>query len=155
MSAAITWDRDQVLSRVSIDPDTGCWNWAKSIHPTGYAMVGHRGKTSVAHRFVYQLLVGPIADGLELDHRCHTEDLTCPGGRSCKHRSCVNPDHLEPMAPLDNCMVGRSFAPINKAKTHCPQNHPYSGWNLITYRGRRYCRACTYARRAAARGQAS
>lgn len=144
MPAAITWDLDEVMSRVTVDSN-GCWLWNKAIHPTGYAMVNRKGRTQVAHRFVYELLVGPIGDGLDLDHRCHTEDPTCPGGRTCKHRSCVNPDHMEPVEPLVNHRRGRRFEQTG-ARTHCPQGHPYSGWNLINYGGRRYCRACIYAR---------
>lgn len=70
--------------------------------------------------------------------------------RSCKHRSCVNPEHQEPVEPLVNYQRGRAYQ-ANTGKTRCPQGHDYSGWNVITYRGRRYCRACMYARRAAAR----
>lgn len=148
--AAITWNLNEVTDRVVVDETTGCWNWAKAIHPTGYATVKRGGISQVAHRFVYELLVGPISEGLELDHRCHTDDQTCAGGKTCKHRSCVNPAHLEPVDPLTNYQRGRAFV-VNTTKTECPQGHPYEGRNLIKYRGRRYCRACTYARRTAAR----
>src|ERR1051326_2493639 len=37
-----------------------------------------------AHRFVYELLVGPVPDGLVLDHLCRV-------------KNCVNPAHLEPV----------------------------------------------------------
>lgn len=71
-----------------------CWFWEGYIAPNGYGTfrVGQRGIAPFyAHRFVYQLLCGEIIN--ELDHLCHTED--CKEGNNCKHRRCVNPEHLQ------------------------------------------------------------
>ena len=78
-------------------PDA-CWPWLDHINECGYGMF--YGGQRRAHRIAYQLLVGLIPPGLELDHTCHTE--ACPGGRECLHRRCVNPAHLEPVTKSEN-----------------------------------------------------
>jgi hypothetical protein len=94
-------------SRYIEDPDTGCWVWQGYINPEGYGGVfvvnkGQPGGAGPAYRMGYQLLIGPIPEGLHLDHTCHTEDPTCGGGRTCLHRRCVNPSHLDPVTPREN-----------------------------------------------------
>lgn len=65
-----------------VEKSDGCWNWIAGT-VTGYGLHSIGRKRVLAHRFSYELLVGPIPDGLQLDHRCH-------------NRRCVNPDHLRP-----------------------------------------------------------
>ena len=121
--------------------DSGCWLWMAATFARGYGEFHHDGGPAYAHRWAYEALVGPIPDGLDLDHTCHNADLSCPGG-PCSHRRCVNPDHLEPVTHIENMRRGRTGA-HNTAKTHCPQGHPYSGPNLyVDSDGRRRCRAC-------------
>jgi hypothetical protein len=104
----------------------GHWLWIAGRHANGYGGIKVNGRYLKAHRVVYELLVGPIPDGLELDHLCRV-------------RFCVNPSHLEPVTHLEN--VRRS--PIgNGAKTHCPQGHLYDEANTYRRRGRRECRTC-------------
>jgi hypothetical protein len=55
-----------------------------------------------AHRWAYEDVHGPIPDGIYLDHKCHTQDLTCPGGPTCLHRRCVDETHLEPVDDEEN-----------------------------------------------------
>lgn len=71
------------LTRYRIN-DNGCWIWTGAIHASGYGQVKWNGKSTVAHRVVYSLLVGDIPDGLVLDHLCSV-------------KLCVNPEHLEPV----------------------------------------------------------
>lgn len=112
-------------------PD-GCWNWtgATSGHGYGHIRSGGRGEPELsAHRASYEMLVGPIPEGLHLDHLC-------------RNRACVNPAHLEPVTCAENIRRGETGA-NERRKTHCPQGHPYSGANLhITPQGYRRCRAC-------------
>jgi hypothetical protein len=71
--------------------DAGCWIWDGTIRPDGYGVKqGGRGERAMAHRWVYERVAGPIPEGLELDHLCRV-------------RSCVNPDHLEPVTHDVNC----------------------------------------------------
>lgn len=72
-----------------------CWLWQYGLFGNGYAQFVSDAGLVYAHRWVYERCVGPIPDGLVIDHRCHNEDQDCPGGRTCEHRRCVNPGHLE------------------------------------------------------------
>lgn len=73
-----------------VDKDGICWLWRGAIGANGYgAFRGPDGKTTTAHKFAYEALVGPVPSGLHLDHLCRI-------------RSCVRPDHLEPVTPALN-----------------------------------------------------
>lgn len=83
--------------------DEGCWTWLGSTL-RGYGHFRLTGRQNVlAHRFAYEALVGPVPDGHQLDHLCHSRDAACPGG-ACPHRSCVNPAHLEPVSASVNAL---------------------------------------------------
>ena len=60
-----------------------CWLWTGSASG-GYGTMAVHGVVNRAHRVVYELLRGPIPDGMVLDHLCRVT-------------LCVNPDHLEPV----------------------------------------------------------
>lgn len=124
----------------------GCWQWMGTITSNGYPHYWMDGKPRLAHRLMYEWMVGPIPEGLYLDHVCHNADIACPGA-GCRHQSCVNPAHLEPVTPRENAHRSyRTQQSINTAKTHCPKGHPYSGENLyLKPCGRRVCRTCAKA----------
>lgn len=127
---------------------TPCWLWNGRIGVQGYGRIKDRRKATgvtepLAHRFVYEQVVGPIPPGLSLDHRCHNIDKACNSGPSCVHRRCVNPDHLEPVSTETNLFRGRTPASINAAKTHCIHGHEFTPKNTNIGRdGKRQCRAC-------------
>lgn len=82
-------------SKVDRRGPTECWPWsAPSANGYGQMSIGADGMVA-AHRYAYELIVGPIPEGMTIDHMCHNEDVTCPGGDVCLHRRCVNPDHFE------------------------------------------------------------
>lgn len=118
-----------------------CWLWTGYINDTGYGVVWVSPGLAMrnAHRVAYMLLVGPIPDGLVLDHLCRV-------------RHCVNPAHLEPVVPRENKLRGISPAAINAAKTHCINGHEFTPENTYVWapRAMRQCRACKAERRAAA-----
>mgnify|MGYP001562260252 FL=1 len=107
----------------------GCWEWTGAFRRNGYGRYG--GQPSVlAHRAVYEALVGPIPEGMQLDHLC-------------KNRSCVNPAHLEPVTPKENILRGAGFAAQNAQMTHCIHGHEFTEANTyIRANGARTCRTC-------------
>lgn len=118
-----------------VNKTADCWVWTASTYPNGYGIfsIGH-GVLSAAHRVAYQLVIGPIPDGLELDHLC-------------RNHLCVNPCHLEPVTHRENTLRGRSQSALNAKVTHCPKGHSYDETNTgIRPKGERSCRACDRAR---------
>ncbi len=135
MSASpMTEDR---LLRHVIKQGDGCWWWMGATKGNGYGVASSFGRLAPVHRLSYEVFVGPIPDGLEIDHLCHTNDLTCNVGHACPHRRCVNPDHLEAVTHLENMRRGY-WARI----THCPKGHAYDATNTAVSRAGRRCRAC-------------
>lgn len=79
-----------------IDQEAGCWVWTGCIcKSTGYGMMHDRstGKPTTAHRWMWRDLRGEIPAGLDIDHLC-------------RNRTCVNPDHLEPVTHAENMRRG-------------------------------------------------
>lgn len=113
-------------SKVVIHP-SGCLVWAARLNHAGYGQVHVHGHTVKAHRLAYELLVGPIPTGLEIDHLC-------------RNRACVHPDHLEPVTHTENTRRGARGGALLIA---CPYGHPYDEANThINWHGRRECRVC-------------
>lgn len=108
----------------------GCWLWTGAITSHGYGQFKVDGRLVGAHRFAYELLVGPIPLGLTLDHLCRI-------------RHCVNPSHLEAVTNRENTLRGEGITARAARVTHCPQSHPYDLFNTyVSPRGDRRCRIC-------------
>lgn len=117
------------LPRISEDQN-GCWNWLGDILRNGYGRLTYQNKGRLVHRFSYEWHVGPIPEGLQIDHLC-------------RNRHCCNPQHLEAVTPRVNTLRGHTIVAANAAKTVCPLGHPLSGDNLYLKPGRhRICIAC-------------
>lgn len=112
---------------------TACWEWSGHLNHAGYGDFnhGHRGVTRLAHRLVYEALVGPIPEGLDIDHLC-------------RNRACVNPAHMEVVTRKVNVLRGESVAAANAAKGACHRGHPYDAANTyLRPDGKgRDCRTC-------------
>lgn len=79
-----------------VDKQTdGCWIWSASryVRRGGYGQFNLNGTAVKAHRIAYELVKGPIPDGLVLDHLCRVT-------------ACVNPDHLEAVTQQENTRRG-------------------------------------------------
>lgn len=128
--------------------DNGCWHWTGSVNSRGYGQTSINGVSRSAHRVTWQLLVGPIGDGLQIDHQCHNQSTDCPGGVTCLHRRCCNPAHLEPVEPV----INSRRSPYNH-KTHCLRGHAMTDENTIVRTRRqdgyviRNCRTCANSAR--------
>lgn len=118
----------------------GCWYWTGCLMPNGYGKIGRGGRgagTALAHRFGYELLVGPIPEGLHLDHLC-------------RNRWCVNPEHLEPVTNRTNLLRGQGPSAVNARKTHCQNGHEFNATNRSARSdGKRTCLVCRRLNRAA------
>jgi hypothetical protein len=129
------WRKVDRNGPVTVESLGRCWQWLGGSS-TGYGKHSPEpGVIEYAHRFAYRLLVGPIPEGLQLDHLC-------------RNQMCVRPEHLEPVTQRTNMLRGVGPAAINAAKTHCPKGHPLSGENVYAHVVRatgtpgRRCKAC-------------
>jgi hypothetical protein len=116
-----------------VDKTESCWLWTAFTNRDGYGLFSDGRRTNQAHRYSYELLVGPIPQGLTVDH---------VKSRGCVSRNCVNPAHLEPVTNRENLMRGIGLAALNVIKQECPQGHPYDERNTYVHRGQRLCREC-------------
>lgn len=130
------------LARYTVN-ENGCWVWGGSLDRYGYGRVWHNGVKGKAHRAFYETHVGPIPDGLGLDHLCHTNS-DCAAGPDCQHRRCVNPAHLEPVIHRENVRRGMGLPGQNARKTHCKWGHEFTPLDNMkgSRSARRRCRVC-------------
>lgn len=126
--------RARITRGIKINEDTGCWEWQGAKNARGYGRIampsgkmgGYRDST---HRVSYEEYVGPIPDGMVLDHLC-------------RNPSCCNPEHLEAVTQKVNLRRGDTFQAANLLKTHCPHGHEYTPENTRRVARGRRCRAC-------------
>jgi len=118
---------EKILSRIEKIPDS-CWIWTGGVHPCGYGTVGYLGRNHYVHRLVYEQLVWPVGEGLELDHLC-------------RNKVCCNPLHLEEVTHAENCRRGNAGLYM-RVKTHCVRGHSFNEGNTRWHQGFRRCRKC-------------
>lgn len=87
-----------------------CWLWAGSLTTGGYGQLSIAGRLTQAHRLAYELYVGAIPEGFQIDHLCRV-------------RHCVNPDHLEAVTQAENIRRGMSPLAIAWRSGKCRRGH--------------------------------
>lgn len=128
----------RIASKLRTDLLTGCWLFVYCCDATGYGRVYWRGASARAHKVVYELLIGPVPPGLELDH---------VRARGCRWRNCCNPAHLEAVTHRENLLRGSTSVAERAAREVCPQGHDLVPGNLVTRRrGGRECAICNRER---------
>ncbi len=113
----------------------GCWVWVGALDTNGYGLIWNGERVVGAHRLAYEVMVGPVPEGLVLDHEV------------CSLPCCVNPAHLVPKTNKANILRGDGPPARNARKTHCPRGHELVEGNLYDHgRGARDCRRCAIDR---------
>ena len=125
MARPVTPPLVRLMSRVVKQPD-GCWLWTGTLSWVGYgifSLPGENGKRRFTspHRVAYELLVGPIPEGLQIDHLCF-------------NKACVNPAHLEPVTAKEN---NRRY--VAAKKVYCKRGHLRTG---VMKTGVTFCKVC-------------
>jgi hypothetical protein len=128
---------DRLYDRIGYDPQHPCcWSWVGATDSSGYGHLRVKGKLITAHRLAHQLWIGPLVEGLEVDHLC-------------ANRRCFNPLHLEQVPRSVNKARGKVNG--HKGKTHCTNGHEFTPENtyLNPQRNgdmRRQCKTCIFDR---------
>lgn len=132
----------RMLDKVLIGDD--CWEWTASHDLDGYGVAWYNNKQQGAHRVLWQMFMGPVKDGMQLDHLC-------------RNTGCVKFTHLEEVTLQENNLRSNSISGMNSRKTHCLNDHEFTSSNTYIHpkRGTRHCRACQKARQQERRGGGS
>lgn len=129
--------QDRLFAKVQY-LENGCIEWRGRWRiglRREYGAIRASGQMQLVHRVAYELLVGKVPDGTELDHLC-------------RNTLCISPSHLEPVTHRLNVLRGISPPAQNAARTHCVEGHPFDAANTIARSdGGRRCRACKNRRR--------
>ena len=99
-----------ISEQVEIDPDSGCWVWPFALNRYGYGVLNFQGKMCLAHRLMFSVFVGPLVEGLQVDHI------------ACISRACCNPEHLRQVSHAGNTQNRLKLQPNNTS------GHPGVYW---------------------------
>ncbi|MFI6681910.1 HNH endonuclease signature motif containing protein [Kribbella sp. NPDC050470] len=117
---------ERIARSIRVDPESGCWLWLDAVDTSGYGILRFRGAYWKAHRLSYSVHVGPIPDGLVIDHLCRV-------------RRCVNPEHMVTVTSRENTRRGLSGV----LRTHCKRGHEVTPENSYVRKdGSIFCRPC-------------
>lgn len=89
----------RLWSKIEVNEETGCWEWRGAIKRDGYGYFRKpakwygRQEPVAVHRVMYELYVGDVDGGLQIDHLC-------------RNRKCCNPSHLDVVTQTENLRRG-------------------------------------------------
>lgn len=127
---------ERLINRVG-----GCWEFTGSkMRGYGRLTTGSREdssrRTRQAHIVSYETFIGPIPEGLQIDHLC-------------RNKACINPEHLEAVTMRENILRSipyrdpAKYGVLNRNKTHCKDGHELDYISPIGKRGCKTCRRAT------------
>ena len=120
-----------------VTPTGFCWEFGGYLTGDGYGIFALAGRSRGAHRIAYELLVGAIPPGSQLDHLCRT-------------RNCVNPDHVEVISPTEHSLRSNRR---RMERALCVNGHERTACNRLDM-GKYYrCRQCVLVRTHQKRGK--
>ena len=111
-----------------------CREWPDKPTSEGYGIFSFEYKRHRAHRAIYELFVGSIPEGMQIDHLC-------------RNRICVYPPHLEVVTQRENILRGESVCAVHARKTRCIHGHEFTPENTIKKAHGRNCRRCDILRK--------
>ena len=100
-----------ISQQVEIDSASGCWIWPHTLDRKGYGKVGFQGKMRYTHRLMFSIFVGPLVEGLQVDHI------------ECISTACCNPEHLRQVSHAGNMQNQRGSRANNTS------GHPGVTWD--------------------------
>jgi hypothetical protein len=119
--------RERFLAKVDRTEPDRCWEWPGFHDRHGYAKSGlGNGWPQLAHRAMYEILVGPIPDGLQIDHICH-------------NRGCLNPAHMQAVTAKQNLenTIARPLSKSGVRGVYHDTRNPNNPWVVsVTHNGK-------------------
>lgn len=122
---------DWLVSQTNVVGECWMWTGARNDH-SDYGRITLRQEKVYVHRLSYELFVGPIPEGLTIDH-------------ICRNTGCLNPAHLRAVTQRDNTVkYGKTGAcAVNSRRTYCKNGHPFDSNNTrVRHNGHRQCKTC-------------
>jgi hypothetical protein len=104
-------DEARFWSHVDRRGDDECWPWTSYTDRKGYGIFRMPDRPHPAHRWAYEHFVGPIPEGLTIDH---------VKNKGCTRKDCVNfLAHLEPVTNEVNVLRSYGYCPPDAHEEGC------------------------------------
>lgn len=136
---ALRYKRVSFWERVLKGREDECWPWLGGLTGPGYGLATVNRKLVLAHRHAYETVVGPIPEGLTIDHLC-------------QNKPCINTAHMEVVTRGENARRGeknrkvRSSGRWMASRTHCKNGHEFTSENVRIEGNTRRCLPCARER---------